>query len=762
MIARLRLINFGKFRGRDLELGPFTIIHGANEAGKTTVFDAIFESLCRRNDTKSAWKRLLERYGDERQAAAVWQPEDAKPALDDAEFLEIFAIRGGEASVRALSGDKGGSAWSAAAENALLNAGLNPARLADALSAMTTSNAKESFNARLKKLKSQSAESTARLEELETKRSAIFEAERQSAELERQIAAGRTELDAANKKLADLKAKVEELSGACRLKDALEGLKALRELKEARESLEIRKDFARNEIGAYRALKERENEATGRALAAAAALRGKEEAAAALKKAVADLEAREAALRRRRETAESLKAKLAAYASGPDQIVLVSHMPTRAAVWFAGAALAAFVAWSGGNTAGYIASAFIFAGAAWAGVKISMKPMLAGHRPEEVAEFIAGLAAEWKAGTGETMAAVKLEEVRTFFSDAEAAHKSAAESVAARKAEVAPADGVVTAANEELRDRDAEAKSLAGKAAEWLRARGCASENDYQDKAAEYIALAGKAESLTQRAGLMRQRMGAAAEEDLKDRLFDEKEALERKGFDPEKADHKELERLEKRAAAAAEDAQARDRALLGLGSQLEVARATAGAKLEGLPEEIGRLRNELEAAAEESADIDLRKEACLLAAGVFEKIAESSSAAFTQLGKEVTEALAGALPSAAAEFTDFDSASASMTDAGGTKRPIDQLSAGTRDLFMLAARVALARRARKDGDGPALLVLDEPFFTLDPERLRAALRLVAAFHKSSGWQVIILTKDPAIQNEAALIDGLHPKTIDL
>jgi hypothetical protein len=332
---------------------------------------------------------------------------------------------------------------------------------------------------------------------------------------------------------------VEELSGACRLKDALEGLKALRELKEARESLEIRKDFAKNEIGAYRALKERENEATGRA-------------------------------------------------------------------------------------------------------------------------------------------------------------------------------------------------------------------------------LAGKAESLALRAGLMRQRMGAATEEDLKDRLFDEKEALERKGFDPEKADQKELERLEKRAAALAEEAQAKDRELLGLGSQLEVARATAGAKLEGLPEEIGRLRNELDAAAAESSDIELRKEACLLAAGVFEKIAESSSAAFAQLGKEVTAALSAALPSAAAEFTDFDSASASMTDAGGQKRPVDLLSAGPRALFILAARVALARRARKDGEGPALLVLDEPFYTLDPDRTRAALKLLANFHRDSGWQVIILTKDPAIKNEAALIDGLHPRTIDL
>ncbi|HNT98841.1 MAG TPA: AAA family ATPase, partial [Elusimicrobiales bacterium] len=195
MIRRLRLINFGKFRGCDLELGPFTVIQGANEAGKTTVFDAIFESLCKRNDTRSAWKRLLERYGDERQASAVWEPEDARPAIDESEFLEIFAIRGGEAAVNALSGDKGSSAWAAAAENSLLNAGLNPARLAAALEARTTSNARDSFNARMKKIKTAAVEAQARLDELEAKRGAIFAAEQQSAELERAIAAKRAELD---------------------------------------------------------------------------------------------------------------------------------------------------------------------------------------------------------------------------------------------------------------------------------------------------------------------------------------------------------------------------------------------------------------------------------------------------------------------------------------------------------------------------------------------------------------------------------------
>ena len=69
------------------------------------------------------------------------------------------------------------------------------------------------------------------------------------------------------------------------------------------------------------------------------------------------------------------------------------------------------------------------------------------------------------------------------------------------------------------------------------------------------------------------------------------------------------------------------------------------------------------------------------------------------------------------------------------------------RDLFMLAARLTIARRSRLGPEGlaPALLVLDEPFYTLDTERERLALKLLGNFHKSTGWQIIILTKDAAL-----------------
>ena len=74
MIRRLELPDFGKFRKTGLDLGPFTIITGPNEAGKTTVFDALFDALCAesRHEGRPLWKNLAARYGALRKAELVW------------------------------------------------------------------------------------------------------------------------------------------------------------------------------------------------------------------------------------------------------------------------------------------------------------------------------------------------------------------------------------------------------------------------------------------------------------------------------------------------------------------------------------------------------------------------------------------------------------------------------------------------------------------------------------------------------------------
>lgn len=68
-------------------------------------------------------------------------------------------------------------------------------------------------------------------------------------------------------------------------------------------------------------------------------------------------------------------------------------------------------------------------------------------------------------------------------------------------------------------------------------------------------------------------------------------------------------------------------------------------------------------------------------------------------------------------------------------------LSTGTRDAFLLAARLTLARKAVQGG-GKALLVMDEPFLTLDAERVERAIEVLKEFQQVTGWQIFLFTKE--------------------
>ena len=79
------------------------------------------------------------------------------------------------------------------------------------------------------------------------------------------------------------------------------------------------------------------------------------------------------------------------------------------------------------------------------------------------------------------------------------------------------------------------------------------------------------------------------------------------------------------------------------------------------------------------------------------------------------------------------------MTDAGRVERSLEDLFSGTRNSFLFAARLALAKCAAA---GKSLLILDEPFTSFDKVRLGNALEVLKKFHDESDRQVIFLTKD--------------------
>jgi hypothetical protein len=764
MIKRLELPDFGKFRKAALDFGPFTVVTGPNEAGKTTVFDALFDALCAgsRHEGRPLWKNLAHRYTALRKSAVVWEEGAAPLAFGDYEFVEIFAIRGGELAAHHPE-NNGVSAWAQAAENALLNAGLNPAQLAAELRDKAESGRKSSVQAAIRRLRQEMNDHRQAIAALKAERDEILAGAAEAPRLEAEKKELAAELEAGNAELKVKREALEKLSAEARRAVIMAGITAVRELQEAREAAAALGAFAAEDTPKYRALLGARQDAEKRAAAAEAALEEKHAVIAAAVIAAEQLAARAQAFKQPSLTAAALAPRIEKFTSEPEKVLRTVDSRTRWGVWVCGLALAALTAWSGRSIAAYVSAAAMLGAAAWAGIKLSIKEKLVGHSAADVTAFLTGLAAEWAAAAGGPFPTTSLETARAFLARAQADHDAAVKAAEDKAAEL-PVVKATAAAAAQTRDELRRAADEAMHQAEnWLKERGCATEDDYINKNSEYKKLARLAADREQRVLALADGLGCAGEAEFKDRLFAENGDLERRGIAPKPGADAELARLKRELEELERAARATEARLNKVNTALQTNLAVSGARLGGLPERLNQAETGLEEEDRELAELELQADAYRLAAEVFEDLAATSAMAFETLGKEVTETLQAALPAAHAEFKGFEAAGAAVTDAGGVTRPVHTLSSGTRDLFMLAARLTIARRARLGPGGlaPALLVLDEPFYTLDAARQRAALKLLSNFHADTGWQIIILTKDAGL-SPAAAAEGIKVTDVRL
>ena len=180
---------------------------------------------------------------------------------------------------------------------------------------------------------------------------------------------------------------------------------------------------------------------------------------------------------------------------------------------------------------------------------------------------------------------------------------------------------------------------------------------------------------------------------------------------------------------------------------------------------EMAELNTRIAAAERRIAALELDRRAAGIAASLFARIADESTAALDELSADIGSRYTAVSGSAAAQGAVFTvgSPQSSLTpdpelsssvnlealeeeplivDAYGVARPADQLSQGTRDAYSLAARLALAERAQR---GAGLLIMDEPFHAMDTTRMRRALRLIARFQERTGWQLVVMTTDERV-----------------
>jgi uncharacterized protein YhaN len=165
---------------------------------------------------------------------------------------------------------------------------------------------------------------------------------------------------------------------------------------------------------------------------------------------------------------------------------------------------------------------------------------------------------------------------------------------------------------------------------------------------------------------------------------------------------------------------------------------------LGSLPQEIADLERSILERRELLKAMEIDKLAAHLVREIFEKIAVDTENVLVELGRELAFQFGEIVPEMREiSLTGLSTESIAVADAGGASRPIGHLSSGTRDAFLFAARMALARRGHPER---ALLILDEPFHALDEERVGKALAMIRKFQLETQWQIVLFSKETELE----------------
>ncbi len=123
----------------------------------------------------------------------------------------------------------------------------------------------------------------------------------------------------------------------------------------------------------------------------------------------------------------------------------------------------------------------------------------------------------------------------------------------------------------------------------------------------------------------------------------------------------------------------------------------------------------------------------------ILQEISEDVNFKFKRISEEISNEFGKFFPHfEKVELTSLDRVEdIAIRDNYGKLRKITHLSTGTRDMFLLAFRILLARRF-----GAKFLIFDEPFLALDKERMDKMLDIIKDFYDKNDCQLIFFTKD--------------------
>jgi DNA repair exonuclease SbcCD ATPase subunit len=760
MIKNLSLKKFGKFRDREFSFAPVTLFYGENEAGKTTLFDALFDGICNPKGITLSGKRLLSRYGTrdkERLARLTFQGEAF--SLDEADFLNLFAVRSGMIS---LEIDKN-SGWMNEVKASLFSGGIDPqAAAAKFTEEIGGGRTKGSLNAEAAKIRKELEILQAELEKAGRERQECLTMEKNVREMNLRIREKEKESAALKAELAELEKALEQQALIQQKKNAENVLADIAE--SLRKNAEL-KDYLRYTSEEQERIRLRIEEVNARKSEAGKAASAENDALKNRQRFVEEKNRRSADRDRAvkfKALAESLKARIV---PREKLVQKKNRLEWKKAPLVAAIAVLCVAAL--GSFLGPAAFRLWFA--AGGAVLISFLMIFSASRKmwEDTSSLEAAMnevRESWKKETGEEAGFVYEEMVGVLERARERAF-AAEENFQNIRGQAAANEEEIAAFT--LRSREAGQTYSAAQRSlkEMLDAAGVAHMEEYASRLAAKTLLAKQCSELDEKLrGVCAAYQVASVNELenlLKRRVFETGEKITDAQMSSAEIQRKENIRREKRLRF--ENLLAEEKKGLEDFGRKD---GTFQGQFQGIPDRMAACEKGIAEKNRRLREIETELEAGKIAQEFFLSLSEDSASMLAELSREIGKtfsAFTGGKRTVSLES--FSADNAGVCDAAGESRmagkvskdaeALSPLSAGTRDAFLLAARLVLARKSA--GGSPArgaVIILDEPFITLDRTRTGRALLVLKEFFENTGWQIILFTKDEALETQAREVFG--------
>ncbi|MFQ3620536.1 MAG: AAA family ATPase [Spirochaetales bacterium] len=737
MIERIIIDKFGKFKNREFFCKPITVFYGANESGKTTLFDALFAGLCKPKGSIGAAKRLRERYGE-------YPPIEVKfvgPSVQfaPADFLNLFAVRSGDLRV------EGDSNWLTTIKAQLFSGGIDPQEVANRIKYKITSKAKGTLLSEEIELETQLVQIQKEIEKLQKEAESVQHEAEEASRLEEELKQIQVNLTREREDLRRLEYHLDQQKKQAHLQQLREIYQKLDTYKALEEELHKEKLYTEEE---YRTLQQKELN-----------LRQLERDLDQIR--IKQEEGYRLHLERQRE-GENLEKELRRLTRSRDLGSLLKDKVQNRTL-FERPKITFHPIW--GLLGGIAFLSGIILALGWfrdtpylpfiIGSSVGLLLFGLGLRKKNQLDealfqsAVTRACKEWKEETGENLHSENWENLLLSIQRREERYRILKDQFERFQENLSTENRRLSEIQQESIRLDTQYQTLKRELDQNLSRLGVR-------ELTQYVQLL---EKLKQRQNLYHQ-LSKDLEEACKQ--YGQSDFLALKGF--LKAELERLsDQIKEKAVTVAEvkllENQFRERkerlAILEKEEQrilttLNRKQGEISVRTQGIPQKLLLLQKQ----GVHLQNLKMAKkqeiEGAKIAQQIYEEIGEDTSILIQELSEEISRdfsritARPSPIQMSALTFKDVG-----VSDAGGEIRKGDgeALSSGTRDAFYLAARLTLARRALA-GSEPGILVLDEPFLTLDKNRCTNALSLLKEFYKKQGWQIFFFTKEEALVKE--------------